>query len=151
MRRFCADTGFFFALYDRSERRHAAAEEFFAEQVEKAGNVLVLPWPIMYESLNSRFVANIPQVAAVNRHLVSLRRTNQVELLDDRRYRDRALEDCFKETGRPLRSYRVLSLVDRVIRQILTDTKVHIDGLLTYDMAGFQDVCARTRKELISA
>lgn len=150
MRRFCADTGFFFALYDRSEPRHAAVEEFFAEHFEKAGNVLVLPWPIMYEGLNSKFVANIPQVAALSRHLVSLRRTNQVELLDDRRYRERALEGCFKETERPPRSYRLLSLVDRVIREILTDTKLHIDGLLTYDMPGFHDVCARTGKELIS-
>lgn len=150
MRRFCADTGFFFALYDRSEPRHVAAEGFFAEQFEKARNALVLPWPMIYEGLNSRFVKNIAQVAALNRHLVSLRRTSQVELLDDRTYRERALEDCLKETDRPFRSYRVLSLVDRVIREVLSDTRLHIDGLLTYDMAGFRDVCARTRKELIS-
>ena len=66
------------------------------------------------------------------------RRPN-VEHLDEVPYR----EDAYEQTIRTART-RPMSLVDMVMRLMLDDVNVRVDGLLTFNPRDFHDVC-RTR------
>ena len=43
-----------------------------------------------------------------------------------------------------------MSVVDSVIREIITDINVKIDYLITFNIKDFQDLCALRRIEIIS-
>lgn len=47
------DTGYFFALFDPGDQYH---EEAVKKQEWLDELPIVLPWPILYETLNTRFV-----------------------------------------------------------------------------------------------
>lgn len=79
-----------------------------------------------------------------------LRKNNRLDFLNDEPYRLGALDGVFAETRRPTRSYRALSLADRVIRALLEDMSLKVDVLLTNDPSGFQDVCRGRQLEMVT-
>jgi hypothetical protein len=79
-----------------------------------------------------------------------LRSRHRLEFVDDQPYRDDALEDCFAGAARSHSVYRQLSLTDRVLRAVLADPNMDIDGILTFNPADFSDVCRKSGKLLIS-
>jgi len=128
------DTGFWLALCDeRNEHHHKSIDTF-----GKIGlfNVLV-PWPVMYEVLRTKFVKNRLTVKRFDEALRALK----VSFLDDTPYREKALEETVELSSA---GKRVMSLADVVIRYILYDIKV--DYLITYNEGDFVDIC---RKKLI--
>ena len=61
MKNFLADTGFLIASYDPSDdpalvRR---AQRSFRELFEKEENSLLIVWPVLYETLNTRLTKRI--------------------------------------------------------------------------------------------
>jgi predicted nucleic acid-binding protein len=146
----CVDSGFLLALYARDDdaQRRAKAREYF-KNFESRLNKLVLPWPVMYEVFRSKVVKHQDGVRQFNEHLTRFRREDQLELVDDSLYRDRALREMLLELGRGPR-YRNLSLVDRIIRLVLGDEHKRITALVTFDPRDFSDVCRARRIELIS-
>jgi len=52
-----------------------------------------------------------------------------------------AFDECVTAVPRGLQSYRALSLVDRILRALLEDPDVHLDGLWTFNPGDFADVC----------
>ena len=64
---------------------------------------------------------------------------SNVERLDDFKYRDDAYEAIVSTASR-----RPMSLVDMVMRLMLEDVEVRVNGLLTFNPKDFHDVC-RTR------
>ena len=137
-KRVLLDTGFWFALYDRRDRHYGVAgrlaESIFACQV-------ILPWPSLYETLNTRFVRRIDWLASF-RLLIGRR---NVSKLEDGVYRERALAQALA-TGRTEGS---LSLVDRVIREMLADRSVRVDALVTFNRPDFADVCAKRKIQIL--
>jgi len=77
------------------------------------------------------------------RHWVTLKSQQRLDFLYDTDFRQAALDECFSELERTPRSYRPLSLADRVIRKILSETNYKIDAFITFNIGDFQDVCAR--------
>jgi predicted nucleic acid-binding protein len=135
--RLLLDTGFWFALYDPRDTYHKEALEI-AELLDIHG--LVVPWPTLYETLNTRLVRRRTAVHNFS-HLLA---GHNVYLLPDENYRDAALE----EIRTPSKSHRALSLVDAVLRLVLVDRNVKIDALITFNPGDFSDICQRSGIEV---
>lgn len=133
------DTGFWYALWEPGDAYHNQALE--REHFLSSMNVLV-PWPSLYETFNTRFVKN---KIAVRNFEALLRKTHVVQIPDEP-YREKALTAT---VSMALNSSRSISLVDMVIRQILEDVYVRKHGLLTFNPGDFSDLCRRHQIEVL--
>jgi predicted nucleic acid-binding protein len=144
----CVDSGFLIALYDLRDSHHEHASKqfnsFFAP--ESFRHVLLAPWPILYESLNTRQARRKPLLQQLSADWNILERNEQLILLNDATYRDQALRDYLEIYAE---GPRTLSLADRVIRAVLADPANLIDALLTYNARDFSDVCTTQQIQLI--
>jgi predicted nucleic acid-binding protein len=112
------DTGFWYALYDSTDSHHEDAKTL-ADLLDQYN--LVLPWPCLYETLNTKFVKKrhwLDGFFAYASHANTVR-------LSDEAYRDDALRKVFKS---PI-PWLSLSLVDWVIRLALYDRNTKIDAM----------------------
>ena len=134
-----ADSGFWYALYDARDQYHAQAEQ--NDYMLQSANVLV-PWPCLYETFNTRFAKN--KIAV--RSFEALLRQTHVVLMRDEPYREAALEAA---VSMALFASRSIALVDMVIRLILDDVNVRKDGLLTFNQRDFSDLCRRHQIEML--
>lgn len=141
MATICADAGFLIALYDPRNAHHAHAvtrfDAFFSP--DSLRHVLLAPWPILYESLNTRQARREPALQQLSMDWTILDRNEQLILFSDAAYREQALWDYLEIQ---VKGARALSLADRVIRAVLADPENTIDALLTYNSRDFSDVCA---------
>ncbi len=135
------DSCFWLGLVDPKDQYHDAAVEW-ADSVTAEAAILLLPWPCLYESVSTRLVRNRARTLEFEQ---MLKRPN-VQFLDDTDYRVAALENVFAASQSIGRSY---ALADSVIREMLTDTNLRIDYLLTFNTADFADVCQARRIEMI--
>lgn len=130
------DTGYFIALYTERDEHHSAAKR-------KQGLLerwpIVLPWPVLYETMNTRFVKMPGALARFGAILVH----PDTVLLDDSPYR----EGSYRTVGETA-PQRYFSLVDAVLRAIIEDTNVSISAMLTFNPRDFHDVCRKHRVAL---
>jgi predicted nucleic acid-binding protein len=131
------DTGFWYALYDSRDPHHADAKDL-ADLLESYN--LVLPWPILYETLNSRFVRRRQWLDSFYAYANGI---NTVRLSDET-YRNDALG---KVSRNPTPSLPI-SLVDQVIWLVLLDPNTKIDAIITFNPRDFQDICYSRNIEL---
>lgn len=133
------DSGFFIALFNPRDQHHAAAckKQEWLEMLS-----VVMPWPILYETLNTRF-ARQPETIA---RFESVMRTPRTEFLDDCPYRLEAYEDTLT---RAKGQCNVMSFVDSVLCAILADTNVRIDAMLTFNLRDFDHICSVQGVELL--
>jgi predicted nucleic acid-binding protein len=134
-----ADTGYWIALFDPRDQFHTQAKPK-ANYLETFS--VLFPWPIIYETLGTRFVKNQLGMAGFER---VLKRRN-VLFANDGFYREAALERTLQESRR---GASAISLCDMMIRLILQDKKLRIDGLLTFNQKDFSDVCRTTKTEIL--
>ena len=131
------DTGFLYALFD-------PRDQFNSQAVEKAGvldrHTSILPWPILYEVLKTRFVKKTQSLL----QLEALQKQAHVVLLSDLPYREPALQAVYRSAPR-----RSLSLVDMVLRLMIEDVNVRTDAVLTFNPGDFANVCAKHRVKLL--
>jgi predicted nucleic acid-binding protein len=131
------DTGVWYAIFDPRDRPNdREAVSILAEQIQSMTSVI--PWPITYETMCSRFAKNRLALEKFERLLKSSR----VSFLDDAPYRKAALEHSFNSS---LRSNRPLSLTDCLLRVVLDNPDTHIHYLASYNVRDFHDVCLRHR------
>jgi len=134
-----ADTGYWIALFDAREAEHETAVGT-AELIESL--TLVVPWPILYETLRTRFVRRRDWVARLDQRL----KRPSVAFIDDRDYCEEAYSLSVEYSTR-LR--RPISMVDMLCRLLIADPNVRIDYLLTINAADFQDVCRSHGVEML--
>jgi predicted nucleic acid-binding protein len=136
------DTGVWYAFCDPRDRtlRPEAIDDIYARVKVHS---IVVPWPIAYETLRTRFVRNRLALERFEREIKSPR----IVLLDDEPYREDALTISIESS---LRRGRPLSMVDCVIRLLLDDVKTRIRYLVTFNQRDFVDICAARRIELWS-
>jgi predicted nucleic acid-binding protein len=130
------DTSFWFALFDRRDEHHEYAQ-LLADDLRDCA--MVIPWPCLYETLNTRFAKRrnwVHSFERMLRHPLTIR-------IEDSSYRNRALLSFFECNRRPL------SLVDIVIREILAERSVRIDAVVTFNTEDFRDICDRVGIELL--
>lgn len=135
------DTGVWYALCDPSDR---VASDETLELIESRLDTLsvIVPWPIAYETLRTKFVRKRVALEQFERKLKS----PQVTLVDDSPYREDAFALSIESS---LRGHRPLSMVDCVIRMLLDDTNVRIRYLATFNVGDFADVCAKRQIEVL--
>ncbi|MCP3104360.1 hypothetical protein LZ198_36400 [Myxococcus sp. K15C18031901] len=141
----CVDACFLLALYDSRDGHHANAVAIFEKLFGAATNQLVVPWPILYETVSTRMARRSESMKQLERDLKLLRQRNRLSMLFDRKMREQALGECFDELKKRGAGYRALSLVDRVVRLMLLNPKNRLHALVTFNREDFEDVC-RTRK-----
>jgi len=150
MNDICVDTGFLLGLYVESDQYHKQAERCFSDYFADGQNRLIVPWPILYETVSTRLVRNRPAMNLMERDWKRLARQGCLQMLSDVPFRDGAIDECFDELKRPSVRARALSLVDRVIRRALADVNVRIDFLITFNSADFADVCKKHNRGMLS-
>lgn len=131
------DSGYWFALYDHTDDHHSKAQEYL--QYLTVHNVLI-PWPSLYETINTKFVRNRNWIAS----FTTLLKQSNVTLLDDANYRSSSYENVMIYQAKA----RNLSLVDLVIREMLQDPAFKIHALITFNPNDFRDICYKNRIEL---
>lgn len=131
-----ADTGYLIALYDATDKYNEQAQ-YLQRLLDE--NPLVLPWPVLYETLKTRSARKPTMVPRID----ALVRKDGTRLLDDSPYR----ESAYRQVIQTFRK-RPLSLVDALLRAVIEDEKVRISGLLTFNPGDFHDLCRERRVEL---
>lgn len=130
------DTGFLFALYEPRDEHHF-------EAIEKSEWLdllpVTLPWPVLYEAVNTRFSRRRATIARFD----ALVRRAGTELLDDAGYRAGAYRTVVSSANRPL------SLVDALLRAVVDDPNVPLGAMLTFNAGDFADVCRQNGVELL--
>ncbi len=130
------DSGFFFALFDPSDQYHDAARKK-RDWLETLS--VVVPWPILYETINTRFVRRQETIVRFE----SVLSTRDTVLLDDSPYR----RDVYKYVlVRAKEQCHAMSLVDAVICAILADADVRIDAMLTFNQRDFRRILYATSR-----
>jgi len=147
MARVCVDACFLIGLYDSNDQHHQAAssqfELIFGE--DSGRHTLLLPWPILYEALGTRFSRDPLKIASLERTWVYLERANRLVVLNDESYRAEPLSQQVGKTMRPL------SLADRVLRAMILENEPKFDYFLTYNVGDFIDACSRNGVQLIGS
>lgn len=134
------DTGFWIGFYDERDAHHAKAVEL-AVYLEDCH--VLIPWPSLYETLNSRFVRRSAQLHGFE---LLLHKPGTV-LLSDARYREQALASV-ASLNRQTRG-RGMSLVDIVIRAMIEDVNIRIDALITFNKPDFLAACLSRQVEIL--
>ena len=129
------DSGFWFSLYNEKDEYHRNALDLvdFLE-----GNKILIPWPTLYETVNTRFCKNKSTIFGFE----SFVKNPNTKLINDLNYREDNLLEVFNNT-------RSLSLVDRIIRSILSDQSFKIDYSITFNTGDFIDLCTYRRIEIL--
>lgn len=135
-----ADTGFWFALYEPRDRYFKNANQIFDYIVNSN---LFIPWPTLYETMNTRFVKHKEYMHSFE---LFINKPNII-LVNDEEYRDKSVKMAFEMAGI---GKRPMSLVDIIIREMLSDSSYKIDFLLTFNNADFYDICKKRKVEIIS-
>lgn len=125
------DSGIWFALFDARDGNYVRASQK-AAVIED--NRVILPWPIMYETLNTRLVKNPLSLQRMR----SVIKSPKTAIIDDKPYRDSAVDEMLTAA---LQQARSLSLVDCVLRGLLRDINVRVDAFMTFNEGDFADVC----------
>ena len=126
------DTGFWIGLLDPRDQHHDYAIER-EEWLDVA--TLVVPWPIIYETVRTRLVRRPDKVSRFNYYL---KRPN-VFFLGDEDFR----EEAYALSVEYAYQRRPLSMVDMLCRLLIEDDNTRIDALLTPNKQDFYDICTR--------
>lgn len=140
MNNILIDTCFWIALYDSRDSDHKKANELV--DYLDLGNI-VLPYPTLYETLNTRFTRNKLWVEGFEKIL----KNKNVQFIEDSDYKESALALTFDSV---FIKNRPLSLVDIIIRLMLDDVNLKIDYLISFNTRDFIDLCHRKRIGLIN-
>jgi hypothetical protein len=149
LRGFLLDSSYLFALYgDEGERTRFATESFTAF-FSKNENVLLVPWPVLYESFNSEFSERRDRVERLNSDWSKLRRLKRLEYVDDSRFRQNCLDEWLGSSKEKSGRFRGLSLVDRILMELVEDRSRNVEALLTFDLRDFSGFCGKRKIEII--
>ena len=128
--RILVDTGVFFAYYEPRDQHHQQATQLLATWWDQPGpSRLVVAFPVLYETLNTRFVQDRHRLDLWANDWSLWRTQGRLEYCADEPYRLEALDQCAAEVKNAPQHFRALSVVDRILRSLLEDPHVHIDSL----------------------
>jgi len=133
------DSGYWFAFYEETDTFHEEAL-LISEYLQP--HTLVVPWPSLYETLNTRFVRRTDWLLSFE---MLLKNTNTLQL-SDHKYKHHALTSIFLQN----KSHKKFSLVDLVIREILLDPEMKIHAIVTFNAADFEDICWKKGIEIFN-
>ena len=133
------DTGFWIALFDPQEDQHEVVGENDS-WLDLA--TVVVPWPVLYETVRTRFVRHPEWLQVFDQRL----KKPNVVFIDDAPYCQEAYE---LSVDFSTRLKRPISMVDMLCRLLIDDPNVRIDYMLTTNPGDFHDVCRTNSVELL--
>lgn len=140
------DSSFLFGWYDSADSWYSQARQL-ADTYNLLGARWVIPWPILYEVLNTRLARKREVWRGVIADWYRREHRGLLQRLDDLPYR----EDALLQAREPLRwGGRALSLVDHVLRAVILDPSVRVDYFVTMNPEDFIDVCSQRDVECLS-
>ncbi len=125
------DTGFWYALYDKRDQYHEDAQ-LYSEYLTH--HKLIIPWPTLYETLNTRFTRRHNWISGFKGFA-----RKQATIIEDNEYKEKALNTVLQTNS----THPKYSLVDLVIREILSDYSIKIDTIITFNYRDFADICQK--------
>lgn len=131
MKRLLVDSCIWYAIWDETDDKHS-----YCEVIEKtiSAHQLIIPYPILYETLNSRFVGN--RYKQCENFFKVLNSTGKVTLVPDEKYRGKALRILNAGSDR----YQQYSLVDMIIRLMMEDISLGPLSVYTFNTKDFLGV-----------
>jgi predicted nucleic acid-binding protein len=133
------DSGFWFALFNERDTHH---QDALNKEDVLWSAVVLLPWPSLYETINTRFVKDEGATRDFKR---IVGRPNTIRV-DDSPYREEAFVETLREAAP---GDRPIGLVDVVIRLMLSDGNLRVNYLLTYNVPDFADICRRRMIQIL--
>ena len=127
-KKILADTGFWFALFNESDDYRSKAL-IIEDDIQV--HSLLIPWPTLYETINTKLSKQKHNVARLKRFIEK----QSTILIDDEIYRKDSLTFVLEN------NIRHFSLVDHVVRSMLSDKSLRIDGFISFNPKDFYDVC----------
>jgi len=89
MNTVCVDSGFLIALYDETDSYHSRARDYYLRYFSTTPNQLVVPWPILFETISTRMSRNKKGISVLEKDWKKLKEQQRIELLNDLDYRER--------------------------------------------------------------
>ncbi len=133
-----ADSGYWIAVFEPSDT-HITEATILQDDLEDAN--ILLPWPVMYEVLNTRFFRRPDRIEKFE----ELLKKPNVYRIPEEQYRDQALKKVFEYSKRK----RNISLVDGIIREMLSDVNLRINYFVTFNVWDFLDIIKKRPIELL--
>jgi hypothetical protein len=149
LKRFLVDSGFILALYKNEGEQTTRVRETFERVISSSESLLVLPWPIMYERLNSEFVRNKGWIKRFNVDWSNLQRARKFEYADDAPFREACKKELLGLSPERIGRFKGLSLVDRILMDLIDDRSRNIEALLTLDLKDFSGFCSKKQIEIL--
>ena len=149
MKRFLVDSGFILALYKNEGEQTQRVRQTFQRIVSSGGSILVVPWPVLHERFNSEFVRKRDWIERFNRDWSSLQRLQMVEYIDDSPFRLICRNELLGLSPERSGRFKGLSLVDRILMDLLEDGTKNIEALLTLDLRDFSGFCSKRQIEIL--
>lgn len=138
------DSCFWFSyLQNRSNDNHEEAVKIF-DFLDKVGAVFIVPFPSLYETLNTRLL-KLGHKLEAEWFKEKLEKDSRFIIVYDDKYREVAFKDTISN-----QNDRGISLVDNIIRVMLKDGSHKIKALVTFNSKDFEDVCYEEGIELIN-
>jgi predicted nucleic acid-binding protein len=125
------DSGFWFGLYEERDQHHNKAIEL-VDYLDKAN--IIIPFPCLYEMINTRFTKRIEYMESF-RNLIE---RDNVLMVNDAPYKDIALKLTMDAS---ICRKKQFSLVDMIIRLMISDVNMDIHYLMTFNKGDFIDIC----------
>ena len=133
------DTGVWYELFSSRDRiRVRNQEEVKAIERFLQSDTILLPWPVMYETLKTKMVKDKPGLQNLQHQFSK----PNMEFLPDLPYQAQSLKECFDSS---INNKRPLSLVDCLLRSLMLDTNIKIDHFATNNWGDFADVCTKRK------
>lgn len=140
MRNLLFDTCFWFALIDPRDSDHEKANQMF-EEFTKAEIKILIPFPSLYETMNTDFVERKDWLFRFNQ---IIQQREKVILVYDTEYREAAYQNTVhqhKDTK--------ISLVDSIIMEMASTAKLKIDAIVSFNMRDFSPFCQQRQIPLL--
>lgn len=144
MSNILVDTGFWYAyLGTRKDALQGKAIEIYDKYLGPNTNNILIPFPVLYETINTKLLKDKNQKAA-DWFLKKLVSDPKFIRIPDNNYRDVAFDSTIGLTR-----VRGISLVDNILRVMMTDKLLKINAIITFNSGDFADICMKQRIQLI--
>ena len=128
MKTIILDTGYWIALFSpEKEKEKQKTVEEVTRLIDENNYSILIPFPTLYEFLNSKLSRKKDRINLVN----ELSKSKYKKIYDDK-YRDKAFK---KFSDQFSHSISDISLVDEVIKEMIEDDKLRTDSIVTFDEA----------------
>lgn len=140
MNNIIIDTGFWRAIFNPSDKYSQIAERIEEKYFNKPAYKILIPFPTMYELLRTEFVKNKTVLDRLDDYVWH---NSFVVRVSDEKYRDIAHDEMIGQRDRNF------SFVDSIIRVMIDDVSLKINGIVTFNERDFVDICRNKQVELI--